>query len=166
MPTDDDAADRIAQLQERADHAAPESWIPEAAGEEIAGELVRYESGHTAYGRQVIAVVKPPNADERSLWLLHSVLRAEFAKQRPRPGELVLIRYLGRKQGADGTGYAAYRLEIDRDQAAVDWDAIADGAIEAPGLHAPLEQSPPSAPAPQAPTEPSGGTGDDDDIPF
>lgn len=162
-----ETAERIARLRDRADTATPESWVPEQPGEEIAGELVRYEEGQTAYGRQVIAVIRPPGGEERSIWLLHAVLRGEFAKLRPRPGELLLIRYLGKKQGGDGTSYASYRLEIDRDDAAPDWGAIdEDAAASAPAAHAPLAGPAPSAPRPSATSQGGGGSAEDDDIPF
>lgn len=44
--------DRLARIHERAERDYPESWIPENPGDEIAGELVRYERGTTAYGEQ------------------------------------------------------------------------------------------------------------------
>ena len=53
--TDAPDQDAIERLRERAEREFPESWIPEKAGEQIAGELVRYDRGTTAYGEQVIA---------------------------------------------------------------------------------------------------------------
>jgi hypothetical protein len=141
-------ADRIARLRERAEREFPDSWVPEQPGEEIAGELVRYERGTTSYGEQVIAVLRTPDGSERSVWLLHAVLRGEFAKLRPRPGELLLVRYEGKRQPAGGgSAYVSYRVEVDRDDGAPDWDEIGAEAqteskgAEAPGIHEPLESA-------------------------
>lgn len=139
--------DPYQRLEEEADRETPESWVPEQAGEQIAGELVRYERGTTAYGERIIAVLRTRQGRERSVWLLHAVLRGEFARLRPRPGERLLVRYLGRKKSDNGTEYAAYKLVVDRENRATepDWDALGDDApasdvpADASDLHAPIE---------------------------
>jgi len=131
---------RADRLRERAEQEYPESWVPDEAGDEIAGELVRYARGTTSYGEQVIAVLRTPAGVERSVWLLHAVLRGEFAKLRPRPGELVLVRYEGKRKSAAGNSYASYRVEVDRDEPAPDWNALgAEPMPEPVSPHAPLE---------------------------
>jgi hypothetical protein len=52
------------------------------------------------------------------------VLRNEFSRVRPKVGELVAIRSLGKKQGAAGQTYEAYRVVAQRDEGAPDWDAL------------------------------------------
>lgn len=155
-----DRQDRLAKLRERADRQYPESWVPKAAGDTIAGEFVRLDTGTTSYGEQTIAVLREQNGVERSVWLLHAVLRNELAKLRPKPGELVLIRYDGKKDSAAGTRYAAYRVEVDREQAPTDWDALAD-ADDVPDEAGPVASDVP------ADTEGFDTTPrSDDDIPF
>ena len=116
--------DRLAKLHERAERQYPESWVPESPGDTIAGEFVRLDAGTTSYGEQAIAVLRTSDGAERGIWLLHAVLRGEFAKQRPRPGELVLVRYDGKRESAAGHSYASYRVEVDREQRAPDWDSL------------------------------------------
>jgi hypothetical protein len=144
---------RADRLRERAKQEYPESWVPDQAGDEIAGELVRYSRGTTSYGEQVIAVLRTPEGVERSVWLLHAVLRGEFAKLRPKPGELVLIRYEGKRKSAAGNSYVSYRVEVGRDEPAPDWEAL--GAEPMPEPAEPI--------SPAAPVEPRS---DDGDIPF
>jgi len=128
----DGAVERVARLRERADTEKPESWVPRDPGDEIAGQLVSYERGTTSYGSQVIAVIQPPDGPPRALWLLTAVLRDEFAKLRPAPGEWVLVRYLGKRQAAGGgPDYQAYTVVVDRVAVEPDWAAIgAEAAAE------------------------------------
>jgi hypothetical protein len=158
---EDGMEERIAHLHERAEQEYPESWIPEQAGEEIAGELVRYTRGTTAYGEQTIVILRTPEGVERSVWLLHTALREKCAALRPAPGELLLIRFEGKRRSAAGTLYSSYRVEIERDEPPPDWSAYSEDAGHprtgpAPDeamreLHAPLPASSSTA---------------DDDIPF
>jgi hypothetical protein len=57
--------------QERAEREFPESWIPERPGEQIAGELVRYDRGRTSYGDQIIAVLRLADDLARQAGHLH-----------------------------------------------------------------------------------------------
>jgi len=116
------------ELAAQAERDYPESWIPSQHGPTIVGEFVRLESGHTAFGDSKIVILKGRDDVERSIWLLHSVLRNEFARQRPKAGELVAVRHLGRKQGAGGNDYEAYRVVVKRDASEPDWDALDDGS--------------------------------------
>jgi hypothetical protein len=129
-------SERAQQLARRAEQELPEAWMPSAAGDAIVGEVVRLEQGMTVRGPAWIVVLKTEDGRERSVWLLHTVLRNELARQRPEPGELVLIKYEGKKESTAGQAYEAYRVLVDRDQAVPDWDAVAgatrDGADDAP----------------------------------
>ena len=164
--TTSDVDARVARLRERAENEPPASWVPEADGEYIAGKLVRYERGTTAFGDQIIAILQAPDGTERAVWLLHAVLHNEFSRQRPRPGELVLIRYVGRRQAASGAPYAAYRVEVDREDAPLDWDAVATPSV--PPAPVPAPAAAPRATAPATPSPPPAGPPwpSDDDIPF
>lgn len=96
---------------ENFDGEFPESWIPKV-GEILVGTFMRYEPGYTSYGPCNIAVVRDDESgEERSVWLLHTVLRSEFAKRRPKPGE-----YLGIKRLSDDGDkrYKRYALRVDR----------------------------------------------------
>jgi hypothetical protein len=118
------------RLQEQADREYGQAWIPQAEGDEIAGVITAIRPVvHTTYG--AVPVVELEEIGVRaswSIWLVHTVLRREFVRQRPTVGEVILIRYLG-KVSPDGGGaaYESYRLVVDRpDQNDVDWTAIAE----------------------------------------
>jgi len=126
------AADEVAErLREQADRDYPQAWIPEQAGDEIAGTITGVRpSVHTSYGPvPVVELVELGGATPWSVWLIHTVLRREFLRQRPVPGENVLVRYLGRQQSqGGGPGYEAYKVVVDRfDQGNdVDWAGLAE----------------------------------------
>lgn len=107
-------ADRLARLRDRATTDLPEAWRPTEPGDVLAGELVRYEQGHTDYGPQHIAIIRDEDAVEHAFWLLHAVALDEFKKLRPAPGELVAICFLGPRTSATGQPYTGYRVVVDR----------------------------------------------------
>src|SRR5690242_153904 len=118
-----DLAARAAALAERAMSERPPAWIPDDAEKghppTIAGVLVAYEQGQSAFGPRTIAIVRDVEGQEWSVWLHSTVLQQEFAEQSPQPGELIAISYLGRRKAKNaqpGTSgeYSSYRLVIDR----------------------------------------------------
>jgi hypothetical protein len=120
---------RLAELES----GFPESWIPSPDGDTLVGEFVRIEQGATVRGPAWVAVFRTEDKVERSVWLLHTVLRNELVRQRPRPGELVVIRYEGTKLTRAGQLYHAYRVLVDREELPPDWDAVAGAATEDSG---------------------------------
>jgi hypothetical protein len=126
-------------VSERAEHLArlaeqelPEAWKPSEAGDTIVGEFIRLEQGMTVRGPAWIVVLKTEDGRERCVWLLHTVLRKEVARQRPEPGELVLIKYEGKKESSAGQAYEGYRVLVDRDEVVADWDAVAAASGDGP----------------------------------
>ena len=94
-----------ARLAAQADQELPESWIPSTEEPTIVGTFIRLEQGPTVRGLAWIVVLKTEDGRERSVWLLHTVLRNELARQRPQAGELVLIKYEGKKESSAGQPY-------------------------------------------------------------
>lgn len=133
-------------LEQRLQDARAETWKP-AAGETLIGELseVRWLSGYDGRAYPMLVVVRERDGQPVGVHAFHHVLRDELRAQRPRIGERLGIRYLGRTDR-----YEAYKLAVDRaEPAEVPWD----------GPQAAREPGPPvGAPPPPA--------GDPDDIPF
>lgn len=133
-----------------------ESWIPEKAGDELIGTFVRLDKATTAFGPSWVAVLETESGDHRSVWLYHSSVMNGFKQARPTPGELVGVRYEGKKKVENPTpgkkdSYHAYRVVVDRDAVAAtpNWDLLGDGE--------PVADAAPAA---------AGGGGNEDDIPF
>jgi hypothetical protein len=91
----------------------PPSWYPEE-GEVLVGELLHYTSAKTTHGDVNIAVIREHDTEQAfSVWLSRSVLRAEFEKHSPGPGDTVGIKFHGQKVSRKGTSYFAYSVEVD-----------------------------------------------------
>jgi hypothetical protein len=71
--------------------------------------------GQTEYGEVRTVVVADDNGDEHSVWLFTTVILNEFRKQRPKPGERIGLRYLGKHPEKH---YHRYRLMVDRPEPA------------------------------------------------
>ncbi len=116
-------------LEARLSEDYPQSWIPEAEGDTIVGEVVRYTTGTTQYGESPVVVLRTADG-LRSVWLLSTVLRSQFGKLKPRPGERVGIRYGSERTSASGNAYRDFRVEVDRGDALPDFGAWADEVPE------------------------------------
>lgn len=116
-PTAQGFDERVAALHDRAEEPLPESWQPQQPGEELVGKFVRLDRGATAYGPCWIVIVESIKTPGllRSVWLFHTALKNQFDKARPQAGELILIRYEG-KRTPKGGGQQYH-----------DWKVIAEG---------------------------------------
>lgn len=125
MSADTGFDERIAALHDKAEEPLPESWKPTKPGEELAGTFVRLDKGTTSYGPCWIVVlesVKEPGK-YASIWLFHTALLNQFKKARPTVGQLVLVRYEGkRKPKGDGNAYHDWKVLTESDGSGFSWD--------------------------------------------
>jgi hypothetical protein len=128
-------SERADLLRERARADFPEAWIPEREGDEFVGVFRRLDRGHTSYGPCAIAVfAEDGTGADRAVWLIHTVLRNELRRVRPEPGELVCIRYLGKRQPVGGgPAYDSYRVVVDREGGGLSWDDLEEAGPDAAG---------------------------------
>ena len=125
---------------EKDDGTFGETWKP-GPGDILTGTIRGYREAVGNYGPVVIATVEEDKTGTRyAVWLSATVLRNEFAKQKPRVGESVGIRYYGTDPVKN---YHRYRLVVDRpevvpdfggsttDDEAGNWQAEADLSQEA-----------------------------------
>jgi hypothetical protein len=108
-------ARRLAELRDQTERDYPESWIPTEGEPAIAGEYVRLDHGYNSYGPQDIVVLRTEDGRERGVWLVHLVLREQINRLEPKPGELLCVRWKGKREGASGNEYDHYRVAIDRE---------------------------------------------------
>jgi hypothetical protein len=121
---------RAARLASEVARDFPESWRPQP-GDVLVGEYVRRDTGTSSYdGSTVpILVLRDEAGKEWGAWVFHTVLRQQLAAKRPRVGELVAIRYEGKRQGAGGSTYHCYRVAVEREGG--EWtDDLATEAVE------------------------------------
>lgn len=125
---------RVAALRERASTSFPEAWIASDQECEFVGYFRRLEGpAQTKNGPVYVAIfAEAQTGVERSVWLVHTALRNELARQKPRHDELVLIRYEGIVEPhAGGRAYAGYRVVVDREATPGDWAALGQDAAAA-----------------------------------
>jgi hypothetical protein len=127
--TAEDLARRAAALADRASGERPTSWRPDKLELEhpnpLVGVLLGVVDGpDRGYGPTRIAELRDVEGREWALWLLGHVLRQEFLElaSAPQPGELVAVRYGGRRKRASArvgepAEYESYRVVVDRDGA-------------------------------------------------
>lgn len=151
--------DPFRQALEEDEGEFPDAWMPKP-GEMLVGTLVRYERAATSYGPCSIAVVMDEQSGQLwAVWLLHHVLRGEFAALRPVPGERIGLKRLPDAENAHGQRYRRWLLRVDRrgeDQAVPDFE---EGA--APKSSAPVHQEAPRPTPPSSASYPA-----DDGLPF
>jgi hypothetical protein len=162
------------RLAARASEPAPESWKHEKPGDQIIGRFRRLERGTTTYGDCWIVVLESLRTPGRlaSVWLFNTTLYNEFRRARPRPGEVVLVRYEGKVERQGAQPYHLWKVVVDRPAAAespYSWNDVDGGDGDAP---TPDELQARDDVGPVHPQGDYFGAGDepqnwaDDDIPF
>lgn len=156
--TEEGYDERVAALHERAEEPLPESWQPKAAGDELVGKFVRLDRGATSYGPCWIVVLeslKKPG-EFASIWLFHTALKNQFNKARPEVGELILVRYEGKRTPkGGGQDYHDWKVltEGGGQHGGFSWDEFHEGDAA-------------NDAADFVPSDDFAANGDSDDIPF
>jgi hypothetical protein len=112
----------------------PPAWKP-VPGEILVGTVEGYDTWEGKYGPVKVVILRDEAGGALvSVYLSSMVLLQEFRKLRPRPGETVGIRYLGKDEDR---GYHKYKVMVDRDTN-VEAFFAADGAAPGPDDDVPL----------------------------
>jgi hypothetical protein len=128
-------------LKDRADAENAPAWIPEKAGDFIAGRLDRIGRGpDRGYGRPIVVTFgdaegevngKPIAPGTHSLFLFGTALVAQFRDAAPKVAEAVIVKYLGEKTSPDsGRTYKSWRVLVDRPEQEIEWGNIGDDGEE------------------------------------
>jgi hypothetical protein len=134
-----------------------EAWRPDP-GDKLIGTVVETSERTGEYGKYPIVTVRQGETAETELAFhaIHTVAQVELADMAPQVGETIAIKYLGKREAANGKAtYHAYKIAVDRAAEKFDWSDYASGQVDIPETDAPA----PSV----APQQENGG---DDDIPF
>lgn len=115
----------MSSLADRLDQDNAPSWRPDDAKAEgvhdnpLIGKFVGMDQGSTAYGPCWIMTVEKEGGEEVAVWLFHEVLKNELARVRPKPGETLGIKYVGKtKPKGGGNPFHNYRVKVDRETSA------------------------------------------------
>jgi hypothetical protein len=114
---------RMRREMDADDGKAPPFWDP-VEGDSLVGVLLRYEQRETKMGECRVAVVREHVDDKDaededpktwSVFLTRNVLKNEFERQAPQPGDAVGLKYFGLQEGRNGgQPYHLYRLRVLR----------------------------------------------------
>jgi hypothetical protein len=132
--------DRLNAAKARLDQQRAETFRFERAGDVIAGTVARLDVGDTAYGEAKIVVLDPGDGNLRSVWLIHDALRSQMERIRPKPGDVIAVRYNGKVESqASGRQYHSYTVSTDQDKPGFTWDEapLPDGPSDNDGYAEP-----------------------------
>lgn len=159
-----EASEWEAKANEELEREFPESWKPQKNREhpaQVVGKVIRIEPaiGPSDFGTYSAAIEIVTTAMDRwTVWAPHSgAIYQAMMRLRLQPGEMVAIRYRGKKESQrnPGQSYQDFRLVVlDRENEAGEWIDYEQLTLEA-GARERREIGPP------VPTD-----GEHDDIPF
>jgi hypothetical protein len=110
-------------LEDRLAEPLAEAWRP-APGESLIGRVVAVDQRISSYdgvSLYPVVTVRREDGTTAAFHGYHAVAKAELAKQAPRVGERIGIKYIGKRPGKQ---YEHYRIVVDRDGPAIDWGRI------------------------------------------
>jgi hypothetical protein len=98
----------------------PAAWKPKP-GDKLVGIIRRYSVGTGMYGPVRTCILELMNGSRVSVWLSSAVLLSLFERERPKIGERIGIKFLGKHQTK---AYKLFALVVDRDQAEPDFSPL------------------------------------------
>lgn len=135
------ARDLERELIERGDNDWAPCWRPKP-GETLIGTVRRYDVGQNQFGEvRTVTIEREDGTGPVSVWLSSEVLRREFERQRPKIGERVGIRFIGRHPERQ---YNRWAVITDREEGEPDFRPLGGERGDAEDLQ----------PATQDPTDP------------
>lgn len=172
----------MSSLEERMNSTAL-SWRPGETEEDgrdtsnpLYGKFMRMEAATSDFGPYWRMIIEKSDSsgvvtgEEVSVALFHTVLKNELAKLQPRVGDLLGLRYDGKKPRPGQQPIQMYTVRIDRPAAQeFNWGSLnpneqsIDGKVVYEGAPPPVE---PEVAAEPVSAEPSAAVQDEDDIPF
>lgn len=99
------------EVRKQLDEGYPESFILGPDDPEVIGYAVRLEEAVGKFGPVKILVMRV--GDKLfSVWLSHTALQSKLERARPRAGDLLGIRYLGKRSSSSGQDYVDYNVVV------------------------------------------------------
>jgi hypothetical protein len=143
-----------AELLAKLDAGYPVSWVPENEGDTIVGTFIRLETGPTAFGPSLVAILVDQEGNERSVWIFYESLKSGFRRAEPAPGEKIAVRYMGKKPVKNATPgrrseYHYFQVAVDRpitSEKPVDWSTALGGDTAATSAATAAEPAPDDIP--------------------
>jgi hypothetical protein len=108
-----------AELREE-DGTWPACWRPQE-GETLVATVRKYSTGMGTYGECRTVILERPDGSRVSLWLSSVVLLSLFEREKPRIGERIGLKFLGKHPVK---GYKRFSLLVDRPEQALDFSPL------------------------------------------
>ncbi len=89
-----------------------ENWIPETAGEQVAGEVLELDQIETAFGIAPAVTLLTGDGREVRVAGFGTVLNRAIGAAQIEPGDLLAVRFLGQKTAAGGAAYKDYKVVV------------------------------------------------------
>ena len=109
-------------IEDRLDAAYAPAWRPDV-DDKLSGEVVALSERDGGYGNYpIVTLRRDDNGEELAVHAMHQVLSSQLAELRPKVGDRIAIRYLGKIANKASTGsYHGYRCVSDAAAGGVDW---------------------------------------------
>lgn len=118
-------------IDDRLDAAYAPAWRPDV-DDKLSGEVVALSERDGGYGSYPILTIRRDGGEELAVHAVHQVLSSQLAELRPKVGDRIAIKYLGKIANKAGTGsYHGYRAVSDAATGGVDWARY--GGVEPDG---------------------------------
>ena len=134
----DEARELYADLKAEVDREYAERWEPTEQKYAIGRIVECSESIFTQHGPAAVITIESLNPEDptrQAIWLVHSVLRNAFARQRPQRGDIIAVRHNGQIVPQVGNAYEDYKLYVQRHVSTtppIDWDLIVEQSLPRP----------------------------------
>lgn len=145
------------EQMERWEAEPPTVWKPDPGGL-LLGPILDIDGRTTAHSKRpndcpVLTVRNEEDETVYEWWAFHDVAKRELAKLKPRTGERIAVRYLGRHEA----GYYMYKIRMDRQGGGTfNWGAVEpdpaglppDSDVTPTGDVLPIDKQEPQGPPP------------------
>jgi hypothetical protein len=108
-------------IEDRLDASFAPAWRPDV-DDRLIGEVVALSERDGGYGSYPILTIRRDSGEELAVHAMHQVLSSQLAELRPKVGDRIAIKYLGKIANKAGNGsYHGYRAVSDAATGGVDW---------------------------------------------
>ena len=91
-----------------------DEWDPKNAGEALRGVFLKAVPKPTRYGLGYNVIVKDLDTNVMvKVWCKRSMLRGQLLDAEPKPGKLIMFKYNGTKEAANGNEYHSYQVRAE-----------------------------------------------------
>jgi hypothetical protein len=111
------------------DYEFAPAWLPKT-GQVLEGNIANIDTGASQYGAYPIVTVENAQGEKFAVHCFHTAIRGQLARVRPKVGDPIGIKYMGKKQSTTNSDrtYDVYRV-ISQGAGGYDWSQEADARV-------------------------------------